>query len=90
MASSTPHLGKVVNPDLALTVLHSIDPRGEFKAFVRLAKPEKPSRYMKIVEVHSPGLLKALIPCDRLTRIANDRNVLSVELREHVSGTYTA
>ncbi|MDX2028628.1 MAG: hypothetical protein SFW62_08330 [Alphaproteobacteria bacterium] len=84
------HFGKIVNPDLAITVLHSIDPRGEFKAFVRLAKPEKPSSYMKVMEIHSPGLFKVRIPCDRIMRVANDRNVLSVELYEHISGTHIA
>ena len=76
---------KIVNPELALGPLRDDKPHGEFKAIVHLAKPDKHPSYMKIIGLYSPGFLKARIPCSQMNRIAADANVLSVELREHIS-----
>lgn len=81
---------KIVNPDLARAALHGVAPYGEFMAYVRLAKPEEHPTYMSIEALCAPDLIKARIPCDQMDNLAEDTNVLSVELREHISGLYTA
>jgi hypothetical protein len=81
------YLDKIVNADLARTALHNVEPFGEFTAYVRLASPEKCPSYMEALEfqLHMPGYLKVRIPCAEIARVAGDSNVLSVELREHIS-----
>jgi hypothetical protein len=37
------------------------------------------------LQLHAPGFLKVRIPCTQIGRVADDSNVLSVELREHIS-----
>jgi len=76
---------KIVNPELARGPMRGDKPHGEFKAIVHLASPDKHPPYMKILGLYSPGFLKARIPCSQINRISADANVLSVELREHVS-----
>jgi hypothetical protein len=85
MTHSHPHFyDKIINSHLACTALRGIAPYGEFKAIVRLARPEKHPSYMTVTGIHSPGHVKARIRCDQIARIGCDRNVLSVELRQHV------
>ncbi len=64
-------LGKIVNPEFAMAVLHGYEPHGEFKAYVRMAD-------------QSDDVLVS-IRCDQIEKIVDDSNVLSVELREYVS-----
>jgi hypothetical protein len=78
-------LNKVINPDLARAALHSAETFGEFQIIVRFAKPEKYPSYMTVTGLHSPGHMKARIPCDQIGRLENDHNVLSVELSEYIS-----
>ena len=76
---------KIVNPDLAVVALHGNEMHGEFKAFVRLAKPEKRPCGMRVMEIHSGDLLNVRIRCDQIEHVVGNKNVLSVELREYVS-----
>jgi hypothetical protein len=69
---------KIINTNLLRIGSH-----GAFKAYVRLAQPEKPPACMQVMELHSPGLLTVRIPCDMLNDAADDSNVLSIELCEH-------
>jgi hypothetical protein len=78
-------LHKIINPDLARAALHSAERFGEFQIIVRFARPEKHPSYMKVTGEHSAGHMKALIPCDQIDRLEDDRNVLSVELRQYIS-----
>ena len=78
-------LQKIVNPDLAQAALRGTIRHGEFRAYVRLAKPEKKSPYMEVLGSHSPGLIKARIRCDEINQAAEDNNVVSIELREYIS-----
>lgn len=78
---------KIVNPEITRGILHSDNPHGEFEAIVHLAKPETHPPYMKILGTYSPGFLKARIPCSQMRRISADQNVLSVELRAHISSS---
>ena len=87
---SPAYLEKIVNPDLAHAAMRTAEPYGEFKAYVRLAKPELFPTYMsKVVALNSPGLFKACISCDQIEHAADDNNVISIELREHISPGYT-
>jgi hypothetical protein len=86
---SPAYLDKIVNPELARAAMHSVEPHGEFKAYVRLAAPEQRPSYMKFMELYSPGIFKAFIPCAQIENVADDSNVLSVELCEHIS-SYSA
>ncbi len=79
--------GKILNPELTRGALHGNNPHGEFEAIVHLATPEKHPSYMKILGTYSPGFLKARIPCSQIKRISSDDNVLSVELRAHISSS---
>jgi hypothetical protein len=81
------YLEKIVNPDMARAALRNAEPHGEFKAFVRLAKPEDHPSYMRSIELHSAGLVKARIPCNKIAFVAADTNVISIELREHISSS---
>ncbi|MFY9287976.1 MAG: hypothetical protein WAO98_05695 [Alphaproteobacteria bacterium] len=76
------YLNKIVNPDLARVAMRSNEPRGAFKAFVRLAKPPKQS---DVLELLSPGCFKFCIPCNEIESFAQDKNVISIELREHIT-----
>ncbi len=76
---------KIVNPDFANFFTRGIEPYGEFKAFVRFAEPERTPSYMRVMEMHSPGLFKVRIPCDQIEAAADDDNILSIELREHTT-----
>jgi hypothetical protein len=84
MNSNSHFSPKIVNPDLARMVLHAAEPCGEFRVIVRLVRPGKLPRYMKATGLHSPGHIKARIPCNQIQRAGNDSNVVSIELREHV------
>lgn len=83
MKSPTPKTDKIINSHM--TEAFGLVPRGAFKAFVRFAAPEKTPSYMKVMELHSPGLFKVSIPCDQMETAADDENVLSIELREHTT-----
>jgi hypothetical protein len=78
---------KVINPDLAMVPFHGTEPYGEFKAIVRLARPENRPSAMKVMEIYSANLLNVRIRCDQIKCVIEDVNVLSVELREYVSKT---
>jgi hypothetical protein len=58
---------------------------GAFNAIVRLSRPEYRPDYMKILGQFTPGFMSAQIGCDALDRAEADSNILSVELREHLS-----
>ena len=81
------YLDKIVNPELVRTALHTVEPFGEFTAYVKLAEPENCPSYMEALgmQLISPGYLKVRIPCAEITRVGTDSNVLSVELRQHIS-----
>jgi hypothetical protein len=79
----SPAFDKIVNPYLARMAMHAAEIFGEFQVIVRFAKPKYPS-YLKITGQHSPGHVKALVPCNQIERMERDNNVLSIELREHV------
>ncbi len=83
MPNSTFLSDKVINPQFAQIFTNHIQPHGDFKAFVRFAAPEKKPDYMKVVELHSPGLFKVSLPCTQLNEAADDENILSIELCEH-------
>jgi hypothetical protein len=83
--TNTPSLKKIVNPDFAQAMLRGTKMFGEFRIIVRLASPEHHPSYMEVTGPHSPGHMKARIPCDRIGCLEKDGNVLSVELRAHVS-----
>ena len=91
----TPHFptfnNKIVNPYLARMALHAAQSFGRFNVIVRFAKPKYPS-YVKVIGQHSPGHVKATVPCDQIERMSRDHNVLSIELREHrdVTGVFLA
>ncbi|HUY69178.1 MAG TPA: hypothetical protein VMV79_07745 [Alphaproteobacteria bacterium] len=85
MENTRSSFAKIVNPDLARAALRGVESFGEFRIIVRLAQPERTPPYMTVTGVHSPGHMKARIPCDQIARLDKDTNVLSVELREHVS-----
>jgi hypothetical protein len=83
---TTPQLSydKIVNPALARLAFHANEAFGEFKVIVRFAKPKYPP-YLKVIGPHSPGHIKARVPCNQIARMSQDNNVLSIELREHVT-----
>jgi hypothetical protein len=82
-----PSLNKIVNPDLARAALHGVEPYGEFKAYVRLAKPDRRPSYMKVMGLYAPDIFRARIRCDQIKNLAGDTNVISVELREHITSS---
>jgi len=77
-------LEKLVDPHLAKLALHASKPAGEFGVIVRFQNPNKRSHLMKVTGQHSPGYYKARVPCSKIWSVIQDRNILSVELREHV------
>ena len=79
----SPAYAKIVNPYLARMALHAAETFGEFQVIVRFAKPKYPS-YLTVTGQHSPGHIKARVPCNQIERMSRDSNVLSIELREHV------
>ena len=79
----TPEARAEAEDYLARLALHGAQSFGQFQVIVRFAKPKYPS-YLTITGEHSPGLVKALVPCDQIERMSRDHNVLSIELREHV------
>ncbi len=84
MNSHTHFSTKIVNPDLARMAMNKAEPHGEFHVIVRLVRPGQVPRYMKATGLHSPGNIKARIPCNQIRHINDDSNVVSIELREHV------
>lgn len=76
---------KIINPLLARAALKDVDPHGEFMAYFRMAKKAKHPAYLKDVQNFAPGFIKALIPCDQIETAVDDRNILSIELREHIN-----
>ena len=52
--------GKIVNPDFAMAALHGYEPHGEFKAYVRMAKPGQRPANMKVMEIHSDDMLVSI------------------------------
>lgn len=56
---------------------------GSFAALVRLSENYRPD-YMTVGEAFTPGVYRAEIPSTALSRLAQDANVLGVELREYV------
>jgi len=77
-------LDKIVNPDLAYRALRSEQTFGEFGVIIRLQQPNKPPRHIKVTGQHSPGHVKGRVACSKIESVIGDRNVLSVELREHI------
>lgn len=57
---------------------------GHFEALVCLQEGYTPD-YMKITGPFSPGVLRAELPADALTRLEHDEKVISVDVREFVS-----
>jgi hypothetical protein len=78
-------LGKILDPHLARLALRGNKPAGEFGVIVRFHQPNKTPRHMKVTGQHSPGYFKARIPCSKINSVLGDRNILSIELREHVT-----
>jgi len=85
MTHPTPTPTKIVNPEFANIFLRNVVPYGAFKAFVRFAEPHKTPGYMKVMELHSPGLFEVSIPCGEIDSATDDDNILSIELREHTT-----
>lgn len=78
-------INKIVNPELAVGPLRDLTPHGEFEAIVHVAEPQAHSPYMRILGPYSPGFLKVRIPCSKIAALTDDANVLSIELRAHLS-----
>jgi hypothetical protein len=79
-------LEKIVNPNLALAALNTVEPYGDFIALVKMAKPRQhPPTCLKSARLYAPNLWKALIPCDQIDDLVADTNVISVELRERIA-----
>jgi hypothetical protein len=76
---------KIANPDLALAALHNNELHGEFKALVRLARPDKRPSGVKVMEIHSADVIKVRIRCDQIEHFVEDGNVLRIELSEYIS-----
>jgi hypothetical protein len=75
---------KVVNSHLADLALRGDRIFGEFGVIVRFVRPDRHPACMKVTGRHSPGHFKARIPCDKIRVVLCDRNILSLDLREHV------
>jgi hypothetical protein len=82
---SATSLEKIVNPNLALAALNSAEPYGEFIALVKMAQSKPYPTCLKAARLYAPDLWKAMIPCDQIDDLVADTNVISVELREHIS-----
>jgi hypothetical protein len=79
----SPAFEKIVNPHLARMALHGAEAFGEFQVILRLAQPKYPP-YLKVTGMHSPGHIKATVPCGQIARMSRDHNVLSIELRQYI------
>jgi hypothetical protein len=81
-----PSFDKIVNPDLAVRAFHTAAAlNGEFGVIIKLERPDRHSPYIKVIGQHSPGHVKARVPCNKIRSVIGDRNVLSVELRELIT-----
>lgn len=82
--NNSPAFDKIVNPDLAYRAFHTAETAGEFGVIIKLRRPDQYPRHIKVTGHHSPGHVKARIPCSKIRSVIGDYNVLSVELREHI------
>ena len=85
--ANTAKLEKVINPNLTFAALHSAAPHGEFKALVTYAKNKPYPDYLTAVEFYAPNVLAARIPCDKIESANADSNVISIEIREHITSS---
>ncbi len=93
MANLSPRpLDKIVNPGLAYAALNNVTPRGDFKVYVKIAQENlRTSARMKAArKAYAPGLFTMRIPCSEIPALAADANVISIELREHITSGHSA
>lgn len=72
---------KIINPQMSRGLLQGKQQHGEFEVYIRLSQPEKLPAGMKVTSRVAPGFFKATIPSRALDSIAQDRNVVDIELR---------
>ena len=85
--TSATKLEKIINPNLTVAALNCAEPFGEFKALVKYTKAEPYPDYLTAVEFYAPDVLKAHIPCSKIEHANADANIISIEIREHITSS---
>jgi len=84
---NTAYYKKIVNPAMAAAPLSKVNPFGEFKALIKFAEPKRSHSSLTSIKMISPNVIQAHFPCDQTQNLVADKNVISIEIREHIASS---